>query len=158
MNQFRHLNMPPDLAMEFISVFSRMEHALKSTGYAIGSESKVEAAWDKFANEINDKFIQIDKAEVVSAKRFILDYPPRKQVLVKNRVEFRDQEVDSKQREAQQVLRFVRTVRNNLFHGGKYLPNGELEPGRNQLLVEKSLTLLTACLELHPRVMQSYEY
>jgi hypothetical protein len=55
---FQHLHMPVALAIEFIAVFSRMEHALKSTGYALGNEGKVVPAWDKFANEINEQFEQ----------------------------------------------------------------------------------------------------
>ena len=48
MNQiFEHLHVRPELAMEFMAVFSRVEYALKSTRYAVGNDSRVDAAWSK---------------------------------------------------------------------------------------------------------------
>src|SRR3546814_18633912 len=43
------------------------------------------------------------------------------------------------------VLTYVRRVRNNLFHGGKF--NGRwFEPQRSEQLLKHSLTILRACL------------
>ena len=53
---YRHLKMPPELAVEFMATFSRAEHALKSTSYVNGSEGAVSPAWDKFVNEIHEEF------------------------------------------------------------------------------------------------------
>jgi hypothetical protein len=150
--------MPADLAIEFMATFSRMEHALKSSGYALGNESKVDPAWDRFANEIDQQFNQLEDEELIEAKALLLTSPPRKQVLQNERVVFQDQTVDQQQRTTQQILRFVRTVRNNLFHGGKFLPTGEIEEGRNAALVEASLKVIRACIELNERVKQSYEH
>lgn len=154
---FRHLHMPPDLACRFLAVFSRMEYALKSTRYAIGSKKKVDPAWDIFANEIDDAFFYIEDTAVVAARNFLLAYPPRKQALEGTRITFIDQNIDAKQKQTQQILLMVRTVRNNLFHGGKYLPGGEQEPGRNKLLVQHSLTVLLACSQLDDEVRNSFE-
>jgi len=133
-------------------------HALKSTGYVLGNRGKVEPDWDRFANEINADFIQLESEELSPAKDFLLSSPPRKQVLENGRVVFRDQAMDQNQAITQQLLRFVRTVRNNLFHGGKYLPTGELEPGRNEALVNASLRIIRASIELNKRVKQSYDH
>ncbi len=150
--------MPADLTIEFMVTFSRMEHALKSTGYAIGNEDKVEPAWDRFANEIDQQFNQLEDKELIEAKNLLLNSPPRKQVLKEDQVKFKDQTVDQHQRTTQQIIRFVRTVRNNLFHGGKFLPAGEEEAGRNEVLVGASLKVIRACIELNGRVKQSYEH
>lgn len=149
--------MPADLAIEFMATFSRMEHALKSTGYALGNEGKVEPAWDCFANEIDEQFNQLVNEGLVAAKDFLLNSPPRKQVLQDGQVIFQDQVSDQNQRTTQQVIRFIRTVRNNLFHGGKFLPTGETEAGRNEALVRASLKIIKSCIELDIRVKQSYE-
>jgi hypothetical protein len=45
-----------------------------------------------------------------------------------------------------------------LFHGGKHLPNGEQEAGRNQALVSHALTVLNHCVELNDEVKQRYVY
>jgi hypothetical protein len=154
---FRHLHIPPELACQFLAVFSRMEYALKSTRYAIGSEKKVDPAWDSFANEIDDAFLQIEDPEVVAARNYLLTRPPRKQTLAGNRITFTDQIIDANQKQTQQILLMVRTVRNNLFHGGKYLPEGEQEAGRNHLLVRHGLTVLLACSKLDQEVRNSFE-
>jgi hypothetical protein len=151
-----HLHIPTGLAIEFIDVFSRIEYALKSTGYVLGNNNKVEPAWDRFANEIDDQFTQLDCEDINAAKSLLLSSPPRKQVLQKGEVIFQDQIMDQNQRSTQQVIRFVRMVRNNLSHGGKYLPNGEADTGRNEDLVNSSLKVLKACLELNEEVMESY--
>ncbi|WP_137169898.1 hypothetical protein [Marinomonas sp. FW-1] len=154
---FQHLHMSADLAIEFMATFSRMEHALKSTGYVLGYEGKVEPSWDQFANEIHEQFDQLASEELVAAKNLLLNSPPRKQVLQRGQVIFQEQVLDQNQRTTQQIIRFVRTVRNNLFHGGKFLPTGEVESGRNEALVKSSLKIIKACIEVNERVKQSYE-
>ena len=147
--------MPPELACEFLGVFSRMEYALKATGYATGT-GKVEAWWDQFANEIDVDFRAVKDQHFINAVEFILKAPPRKQVLKEGVLEFIEQTIDQKQTTAQQVLLMVRTVRNNLFHGAKFLPVGEAEAGRNARLVESSLIVLERCLTLNARVHECF--
>jgi hypothetical protein len=157
-DMFRHLHIPPELACEFLAVFSRMEYALKSTNYAAGGEKKVDPAWDSFANDINQEFLALAQQDVVKARDYLLVHPPRKQVLQGNTIAFIDQVIDPHQTQTQQVLLMVRTVRNNLFHGGKYSPEGEQEAGRNNLLVTYGLGILVACSKLNPAVRGRFEH
>jgi len=154
----RHLHMKPELAIEFIAVFSRMEYALKSTKFATGGEKRVEAAWDCFANKYDEKLLAIDEPDLKEAINFLLTQPPRKQVLQDGEVSFIDQVIDDKQKKTQQLILMIRTVRNNLFHGGKYLPTGENEVGRNRKLVESSLIVLGRCIDLDDAVMTSFAH
>ncbi|EGR0749060.1 TPA: hypothetical protein ACMDXS_004620, partial [Vibrio parahaemolyticus] len=119
--------MPEQLAIEFICTFSRLEYALKSTKFALGNENRVEAWWDKFANTIHEQFIALDEPDLLAATNYILTSPPRKQVLENESLKFVPQQIDTNQKSTQQLILMVRTVRNNLFHGGKYCPNGEME-------------------------------
>lgn len=155
---FRHLHIPPELACEFLAVFSRMEYALKSTIYVIGGPNKVEPAWDSFANDIDQNFLALAQQDLIEARDYLLQHPPRKQVLQANKIAFVDQIIDVQQTKTQQVLLMVRTVRNNLFHGGKYSPEGEKEAGRNHLLVKYGLCVLRACSKLHAGVRSSFEH
>ena len=155
---YRHLEMPPELAMEFIATFSRAEHALKSTSYAKGHENSVSAAWDIFANEIHEDFERITEMSIVEASNFLLGSPPRKQVLRNGVVEFKEQTIDQDQKRTQQLFLMIRTVRNNLFHGGKYLPHGEREAGRNEKLVRASLVILKVGIDLKEEVRASFEH
>ena len=154
---FKHLHMSPELACEFLAVFSRMEFALKATEYASDNEGGVVACWDRFANDIDEAFGKITDNEFNAAVDYLLAQAPRKQVLKDGVLTFQDQAIDQNQRRAQQALLMVRTVRNNLFHGGKYLPGGEKEQGRNEVLVRHSLTVLRHCVRLNENVRQCYE-
>ncbi|OOF22952.1 hypothetical protein BZJ17_05040 [Salinivibrio sp. IB574] len=107
---------------------------------------------------MHEQFDQLASEELIAAKDLLLNSPPRKQVLLNGQVIFQEQLLDQKQRTTQQIIRFVRTVRNNLFHGGKFLPIGEAESGRNEALVRSSLKIIKACIELNEEVKQSYEH
>ena len=124
----------------------------------MGDAGGVSACWDRFANEANERFDANVNEELQEAVNYLWNQPPRKQVLEENQqVRFRDFTIDPAQRRLQQLLLMVRTVRNNLFHGGKHLPLGEVEPGRNESLVRSSLVVLRVCSELIPDVRESYE-
>lgn len=157
-NAFRHLHMPGELACEFLAVFARMEYALKATRFAIGNGGGVSASWDRFANEVDEHFYAEASEDLSGAVEYLWNSPPRKQVLTEdNRVTFCDFVIDPDQCELQQLLLMVRTVRNNLFHGGKHLPGGEMEPGRNEALVRSSLVVLRECAQRVADVRESYE-
>ena len=157
-NAFRHLHMPAELACEFLAVFARMEYALKATRFAAGNGRTVSVSWDRFANEADEHFHAEASEDLRGAVEFLWKGPPRKQVLTEdNRVQFCDFVIDPDQRKLQQLLLMVRAVRNNLFHGGKHLPGGEMEPGRNEALVRSSLVVLRECAQLVADVRESYE-
>ncbi|UEX76290.1 hypothetical protein [Sediminicurvatus halobius] len=157
-NAFRHLHMPGELACEFMAVFARMEYALKATRFAVGNGGIVSASWDRFANEADELFHAESREDLRDAVEYLWESPPRKQVLTENNgVKFCDFVIDPQQRELQQLLLMIRTVRNNLFHGGKHLPDGEMEPGRNEALVRSSLVVLRTCAQLVEDVRESYE-
>ncbi len=155
---FRHLHMPPELACECLAVFARVEYALKATGeYAAGGEDGVSANWDRFANDIDESFCAVEDERFWSAVDYLLTHPPRKQVLRQGTTIFVNQQIDTNQSKAQQTLLMIRSVRNNLFHGGKHLPHGEQEAGRNARLVSSALTVLKHCATMHPAVQLCYE-
>lgn len=57
----------------------------------------------------------------------------------------------------QTPLLLLRTVRNNLFHGGKY-PDGPVdEIPRNKAILGAALAVLEGCFELHPGVARRIE-
>lgn len=154
---FRHLHMPAELACEFLAVFSRMEYALKATRYASEGEGRVTVSWDRFANDIDEIFCRVTDEDFTTAVHYLLTQPPRMQMRQDGVLLFVDQAIDEHQSRAQQTLHMVRTVRNNLFHGGKYLPDGEVEQGRNQVLVQNSLIVLQHCVRFEEGVWQCYE-
>ena len=73
-----------------------------------------------------------------------MEHPPKKQVVVNALIDW-DEAAPQTNLRSDLVLIYVRRVRNNLFHGGKF--NGRwFEPQRREVLLRHSLTILRACL------------
>ena len=118
----------------------------------------MKADWGRFGKQIDEKFRGNPNEKIADAIEYLLKHPPRKQILSEKVVEFQDCPPTENFRQAVQVLLMVRRVRNNLFHGGKYLPDGETEAGRNKRLVACSMQVLEYCLDMDPQVRVSYEH
>ncbi len=152
---FDQLNLDPKLACDFLALFARYEFALKAAKPANGGEAK--AGWDEYAKGIDKAFSQLKNAELTAAVDYLLSRPPKKQVFRAGKLEWEETGHDNNVPRAQQVLVMVRRVRNNLFHGGKFLPaEAGDDPGRDQLLVEHSLVVLRACLPLDQEVHAAF--
>jgi len=56
------------------------------------------------------------------------------------------------EREEEFLVRLVRTIRNNLFHGGKFpYPDGPVQDvARDRELINSALVVLKEALALHP--------
>jgi len=155
---FQQLNVDPQLACEFLGVFARCEFALKAGGFAQGDANGVNANWDLFAQTIDGHFDPTQSDDLSHAVEYLLNHPPRKQILINNHIEWRDAAPDANLTRAERVLLMVRRVRNNLFHGGKFLAPEGAENDRDQLLVQHSLTVLRACILLSAQVTAAYEH
>lgn len=144
-----------ELLLEFFLSFGRFEYALKATGYFVRrpeNQERLPAAepdWDRFAVSLRDKFDASRTEELARACRCLSESPPNRQVIVNDAPAW-ETPARGTQSEIEFVLRMVRTVRNNLFHGGKY--NIELHESteRTELLLQSSLAVLNECLTLAP--------
>lgn len=150
MTQYPHLD---QLAGKLFHVFSRAEYALKAAGYNKG-DGAAEANWRTFALAVEDLIANPTTQELQEAIDFFFNAPPKKQVIVSGVIQWEvsDPETNS---QADKLLIFVRRVRNNLFHGGKF--NGHwFAPERSEPLLRHSLTILTACIDTVPAVNEAY--
>ena len=142
------------VASDFFRTFARMEYALKATRFLAGDEQQAKANWEKFAGEIQEPLTRADK-EVRKAVYFILSEPPKKQVVIDGHLDW-DSTLSSPGNEADRVLLYVRRVRNNLFHGGKF--NGQwFDPERSGELINASLIILKFCREACSDVGQAFD-
>jgi len=146
------------LVLRFFGVFSRFEYSLKRSGLVRGHD-QVEPDWDTYANGLRGKFQSVDDPGFNDAIKVLVDAPPRKQILSGSNLDWKATVVGADEQLESYVLRLIRIVRNNLFHGGKYpIPVGPLEDvGRNSLLLEASLTVLKQCLRLSPDLRAVFE-
>ena len=154
-DMFRHLHVCPELACRFLATFSRMEYALKASGY-LQNVNDAHPDWDRFAADIRVEFEEIDDGDFRTAVKYLREEPPCKQIVQDGQLTFVDRPADG-QPVAHQVLLMVRRVRNNLFHGGKYSPASEANPGRDRALIEYSLIVLEHCITQNSAVRERYE-
>jgi hypothetical protein len=151
------LNIDKQTVMEFFIVFSRFEFALKRTGYLKRHNGKAEPDWRKFEMIHKDEFDPEKEPELTEAWNYIYRDPPQKQVVVDGELDFEvDEQLKSKSLFEKATIA-VRTVRNNLFHGGKFPRSGIVdEPARKTALLKKCTLLLEEMLELDPKVKTEF--
>jgi hypothetical protein len=146
-----------DLILRFFIVFSRFEYALKRTGYSKSDRNNgAWPNWDKFASELKLRFNSSTTQELKYAINYLKDNPPKKQILKHNRLDWKDTKYDQRQPLIIMLICYIKCIRNNLFHGGKFPLHPIKEPARNKLLLKHSLIILNRCLELNIRVKDCF--
>lgn len=155
-----------DLLLEFFLTFSRFEYALKGSGLFKRTNPQrndplrppeAQPDWDTFAISLRCAF-QSDRTETLRrACEYILDSPPWKQVISNDAVSWETPVRPSHESDVEFLLRMVRCVRNNLFHGGKHNIEVHEDTERTEMLLKSSLTILDECLALAPRVKQVFD-
>lgn len=145
------------LVLRFFTVFSRFEYSLKRGGFAkAGPYHAAQADWRAFGDSAQTALASLRNPEYIQALEFILTQPPRRQVYDSGAIRFVDSTRDQIETDVVFALRMVRTVRNNLFHGGKY-PEGPVgDQGRDRSLLEACIVILKACLETNAQLQAIY--
>lgn len=146
-----------ELGYEFFVDFARMEYALKAARYLKRTNGRAEASWEAFAASIDPAFVVQRENDGVlrAAVEGILAEPPKKQIVIDSRLSWSAvaPQADS---ETDLLLHYVRRVRNNLFHGGKF--NGVwFDPERAEFLIPKCLIVLDACRNCSPEVKEAHK-
>jgi len=118
------------LAFDFFYRFARLEYALKASGFVKG---RPDAApnWGRFVVKHADAY------KVTGAAAELMTEPPLAQVVIEgtNDMAWKPVDLSKCRSELAMVVRLLKTMRNNLFHGGKKGPEGWSQPLRmTQLL------------------------
>jgi hypothetical protein len=133
-----------ELVLLFFSMFSRYEYAMKAAGHVhAGSGDAAEPDWayiDQALRELVNKELERLQEE---AGTLVTD-PPRKQVYRNGTLHFAP--TGSAGDAAANLTVWLRRVRNNLFHGGKYSREFVLLDGRSRELIRCSISLLNGLL------------
>ena len=109
--------------------------------------------WDKFGSEHNSAFRQHSTPDLDAAVDYFLAEPPRKQLRKNSVMNWSEpQHHDGKEPLLIWLLRMIRCVRNNLFHGGKFPLIPVSDPSRDRDLLLKAMTILSAALSLDSAV------
>lgn len=143
-----------DRATEMFRLFARFEYALKATGFHNG-RGDAKPDWRAFAASVAPHFEKIEDAILEEAVAYIQAHPPKKQVIKDGLLEW-DESLPETDLEVDRLLIYVRRVRNNLFHGGKF--NGHwFAPERSDFLLRHSMTILRACLNASPALKEAFD-
>ncbi len=141
-----------EMVYHFFFVFSRFEFALKEAGYRRkGKYESVEADWPKFKTDYEATY-----AADYSAQE-LFKSPPRKQYLRNdNRLDWRDLSFGSKDSDLKKIISVIKTVRNNLFHGGKHGDSSWDDSVRVRFLLKNSISIIEILAELNNDVWTHY--
>jgi len=132
--------------VKFFMIFSRFEYALKQAGFLKNDRAKPD--WDSFSDRIN-VYLPSRKNEYDEFRNAI-DYlnrcPPSIQIIKeRNGTKLLDWKCYKPQgNEARVLTEYIRRIRNNLFHGGKF----PFDPELDIPLINHATTVLKHLLQL----------
>ena len=117
----------------------------------------MKADWSAFANLSEVQAIVADPqdAALAEAIEYILQFPPKVQMIREGQLVWADP-VAGDAGPARDLLRHVRQVRNNLFHGAKFNA-AWFDPERSALLMRHSLVVLDAVVHAVPAVRYCFD-
>lgn len=142
-----------DLVLDFFWKFSVFECALKREGFLrAGRNDAAEPDWISFGKFIAGRFGEVRAEHFQEGTDTLVKASPRRQVVRQGRLEWENRKRQPGESDEEFVLRLVKTVRNNLFHGGKYPDGSVAEVACDKAILRAALTVLEGCYELHPGV------
>jgi hypothetical protein len=146
------------LAWHFFIFFSRFEYALKrDQRYLKPGIGDAEPNWDRFASDHNKDFFPESLSELKEAVEYFITAPPRKQLRAASIMSWSEpQKYDEKEPLLIWLLRMIRCIRNNLFHGGKFPLIPISDPSRDRELLLKAMVILKASLTLDAAVEHTF--
>ena len=148
-----------ELVLEFFWKFSAFECALKREGFLRPVRNKrtdqnkaAQPDWDRFGKSIRGRFQEVRAEGFQSELHALKNLSPQRQVVKDGRLGWDPIQRRNDESDEEFSLQLVKTVRNNLFHGGKY-PDGSIEEvARDKAILRAALGVLKGCYELHPGV------
>ena len=131
-------------AFEFFYWFSRFEFCLKENKYLESEKegSKALPGWDKFVNAFSSNYTQSD-----NAKKFVSLKPLQQKVGKNNSLVWSDINL-ANDNQLQQVVRTLKTIRNNLFHGGKHSVEGWDDIKRTEELLVMGVQVMKEIVQM----------
>lgn len=137
----------------FLALFSRWECALKHSGFArAGGFGQAEADWRAFVTAHAAAIAALNDAAFVAARHLLTATPPKREELTVTGVTWVPNPRRAAESDGDYLLRVVRDVRNNLFHGGKFNGGPEPELARDRNLIDGATVVLETVAALNPNI------
>lgn len=144
------------LMLDFFITFSRFECALKASNFSSGGAGKVSANWDTFIGSIRPTFNKNKNAELSQAVDYLIQNPPRIQMIENGQLGWRDRVFSLNDPEINKLSLSIRDIRNNLFHGGKFNGDYQADISRNYILLKNAIIILNDWLSLNDQVRHNF--
>lgn len=144
--QFEKIDEPlRNIAFKFFYWFSRFEFALKQNDYLKDKKAgqNAEPGWGKFIERWHEEYSASDEA-----KRLIDASPKRQVVTADGSLGWKCVEIQVRDNDLLKVIRVLKIVRNNLFHGGKHGVDGWDNVKRTEELLNLGNMVLNELAEL----------
>jgi hypothetical protein len=155
------LQVEPHLAFEFIAAFSRVEYAFKAMGWIRERNRRfpiVEADWDQMVDVIKADFEANSNDVLMEATSYLVLNPPRVQCVTFGKLDWRPLVFKDGDVPLMRLVKCVKTVRNNLLHGGKYGPDDQFQFDRSTRLVASSLAVIDGIIDASPEVASWFHH
>lgn len=143
------------MAANFFFRFARFEYALKICGYHRDKHGRVEPDWERFAEQAMPIFENQQTDPLRTAIQYYTMRPPKIQIVVDGQLTWKDFPIHAGSTSSKMII-YIRRVRNNLFHGGKFKGRYLEAPERSEELMRHALAMLDACLKNNEDLSQAY--
>lgn len=146
------------LAIQFFLFFSRFEYALKCLRrIKSGNTNFPTADWDGYARSRESVWLKAkENADFREALAFMDAAPPKKQFFSKGELHWSPNPRAGEPASLGKALFYVRTVRNNLFHGSKFDSANGTEASRDRELLKRCITILSVCLHGDKKLQEKF--
>ncbi len=134
----------PNPIFDLFVKFSILEAALKQSNYCKSSYDHAAPDWTKFIKENH-------KGYKINPKEYIFTNPPNTQNCVDGKIIW-EETLRGNKSNLDWTVKLIKTVRNNLFHGGKY----PIDPERDIPLIMSALNILQFIVSLDERVEEKF--
>ncbi|GGD39883.1 hypothetical protein GCM10012288_12370 [Malaciobacter pacificus] len=146
-----------ELAFEFFKLFSKMEYALKATGIQKylknDRNNNAFADWEEFISKNSSSF-----SLTYLSDKYILNNPPKIQKVDNSGNLVFSNHWYSNSNDLKSAIEYLKTVRNNLFHGGKGTSTEFIEDNtRNKELLKSSIEIIKYIKTLDSDVKSNFD-
>jgi hypothetical protein len=131
-------------AFDFFYWFSRFEFALKENDYLKSRQigANAEPGWREFIEKWAIEY------QPSAETHRLISAPPARQIISDAGLDWQPVGLHDCQSDLEKVVRLLKTVRNNLFHGGKHGEATWSDPERTRFLLETSKAILDQLAKL----------
>jgi hypothetical protein len=139
--------------VRLFSLFSRFEHAMKCHSYSTQDRyGNMQPDWITFCTRMAGAFNHTNSQRLTSSIQYLLNHPPMKQKPDHSWEPC--QEPGWCTDTSSKVIWRAKNVRNNLFHGGKFL---DVDKQRDEQLIDAACDILLAALIIDNTLKQWFE-